>query len=144
MIHWSQIDLWEYRVGKCLTGSICLSLMESTTVKIERSECACEDSAEAQNSKNPLGIRKWKLRRNNVEEHVCSKAQDTWVHRREGRQRSTAIGSHSKILSAVRSDRSCMRFTIGKSQGEIPTERGPSDLNIDKKSMLKRRTGLRR
>jgi hypothetical protein len=45
-------------VGKCLTGSICLSLMASTTVKMEGSECACEDSTEAQKSKNPLGIRK--------------------------------------------------------------------------------------
>jgi hypothetical protein len=45
-------------VGKCLTGSVCLSLMASTTVKMAGSECACEDSAEAQKSKNPLGIRK--------------------------------------------------------------------------------------
>jgi hypothetical protein len=73
---------------------------------------------------------------------VHRKAQDTGVHRREGRQRSTAIGSHSEIPSAVRSDRSCTRFTIGKSQGEILTEPGLSDLNIDKKSVLKRRTDL--
>ena len=37
-----------------------------------------------------------------------------------------------------------MRFTIGKRQGEIPTEQGPLDLNIDKKSVLKRRIGLSR
>jgi hypothetical protein len=30
----------------------------STIVKMAGSECACEDSAEAQKSKNPLGIRK--------------------------------------------------------------------------------------
>jgi hypothetical protein len=35
------------------------------------------------------------------------------------RERSTAIGSHSEIPSAVRSYRSCARFTIGKIQGEI-------------------------
>jgi hypothetical protein len=63
-------------VGKCLTGSVCLSLMASTTVKMagsecaskekqeqrklrrDNTECACEDFAEAQKSKNPLGIRK--------------------------------------------------------------------------------------
>jgi hypothetical protein len=73
---------------------------------------------------------------------VRSKAQDTRVRKRERRQKSTVIGSHSEIPSAVKSDRSCTRFTIGKSQGEIPTERGSSDLNIDKKSALKRRTGL--
>jgi hypothetical protein len=49
-----------------------------------------------------------------------------------------------KNLSTVRSDRSCTRFTIGKSQGEIPTERGLSYLNINKKSTLKRRIGLSR
>jgi hypothetical protein len=49
-----------------------------------------------------------------------------------------------KNPSAIRSDRSCTRFTIRKSQGEISTERGSSDLNIDKKSTLKRRTGLSR
>jgi hypothetical protein len=35
------------------------------------------------------------------------------------RERSRAIGSHSEIPSLVRSDRSCTRFTIRKSQGEI-------------------------
>jgi hypothetical protein len=30
----------------------------STTMKMPGSECACEDSVEAQKSKNPLGIRK--------------------------------------------------------------------------------------
>jgi hypothetical protein len=50
---------------------------------------------------------------------VRNKAQDTGVRRGEGRQRSRAVGSHSKISSVVRSDRSSMRFTIGKSQGEI-------------------------
>jgi hypothetical protein len=34
--------------------------MASTTVKMAGSECACEDSAEAQKSKNPLGIREVK------------------------------------------------------------------------------------
>jgi len=40
-----------------------------------------------------------KLRRNNVEEnaHSKGKAQDTGVRRGEGRQRSTAIGSHPKF-----------------------------------------------
>jgi hypothetical protein len=51
---------------------------------------------------------------------VHSKAKDTKVHRGEGRQRSTVVGSHSEIPLAVRSYRSCTRFTIGKSQGEIP------------------------
>ena len=105
----------------------------STTVKMAGSECACEDSLEAQKSKNPLGIQTWKLRRNNIKENALNKSQDTGVRRGEGRQRSIAIGSHSENPSAVRSDRSCTRFTIGKIQGEIPIERGPSDLNIDKK-----------
>jgi hypothetical protein len=85
-----------------------------------------------------------KTLQNNVEEHARRKAQDTGVRRREGRQRSTTVGSHSEIPSVVRSDRNCTRFTIGKSQGEISTERGPSDLNIDKKSALKRETDLSR
>ena len=33
-------------VGKCLTDSVCLSLMESTTVKMEGSECASMDKQE--------------------------------------------------------------------------------------------------
>ena len=59
-----------------------------------------------------------------------------------GREILRVVGSHLEIPSAIRSDRSNTRFTIGKSQGEIPIERGSSDLKIDKKSALKRRTGL--
>jgi hypothetical protein len=33
-------------VGKCLTDSVCLSLMESTKVKMEGSECASIDKQE--------------------------------------------------------------------------------------------------
>jgi hypothetical protein len=33
-------------VGKCLTGSVCLSLMASTTVKMAGSECASMDKQE--------------------------------------------------------------------------------------------------
>jgi hypothetical protein len=64
-----------------------------------------------------------KLRRNSVEENVRSKgkAQDMGVRRGEGRQRSIAVGSHSENPSAIRSDRIYTRFTIRKSQGEIPT-----------------------
>jgi hypothetical protein len=35
------------------------------------------------------------------------------------RERLRAVGSHLEIPSAVRLDRSCMRFTVEKSQGEI-------------------------
>jgi hypothetical protein len=42
------------------------------------------------------------------------------VQSTEGRDREPTVGSHSEISSAVRSDRSSTRFTIGKSQGEIP------------------------
>jgi hypothetical protein len=52
----------------------------------------------------------------------AAKLKISGVCRGEGRQRSTAVGSHSEIPSAVRSDQSCTRFTIGKCQGEIPTE----------------------
>jgi hypothetical protein len=67
-------------VGKCLTGSICLSLMASTIVKMAGSKCASMKKQEQR-----------KLRRNNVEENMRSKAQDTGVRRGEGRQRSRLL-----------------------------------------------------
>jgi hypothetical protein len=36
----------EISVGKCLTDSVCLSLMASTTVKMAGSECASIDKQE--------------------------------------------------------------------------------------------------
>jgi hypothetical protein len=52
---------------------------------------------------------------------VRSAEEDHLQRRREEKptERSRAVGSHSEIPSAVRSDRSSTRFTIGKSQGEI-------------------------
>jgi hypothetical protein len=67
-------------VGKCLTSSVCLSLMASTTVKMAGSKYALMEKQEQR-----------MLKRNSVEENACSKAQDTGVPRGEGRQRSRPL-----------------------------------------------------
>jgi hypothetical protein len=87
----------------------------------------------------------WGFGRESSGETTLRKTRSARLKDPQRRRRKTEIHSRwSEIPSAVRSDQSCTRFTIRKCQGEIPTERRPSDLIIDKKSALKRRTDLRR
>jgi hypothetical protein len=116
-------------VGKCLTGSMLV-------IDGKYKQWRWQDKED----KIP-----WGFGRESSGETTLRKTRSARLKDPQRRRRKTEIHSRwSEIPSAVRSDQSCTRFTIRKCQGEIPTERRPSDLIIDKKSALKRRTDLRR
>jgi hypothetical protein len=89
----------------------------------------------------------WGFRREISGETTLRKTRAARLKDPQRRRRKTEI--HSRWISF----RNPISRQIGpelheiyhrKCQGEIPTERRPSDLIIDKKSALKRRTDLRR
>jgi hypothetical protein len=86
-------------VGKCLTGSVCLSLMASTTVKMAGSGSVhqkyfCEDSAEAQKSKNPLGISEVKAQE---EQRRGERVQQSSRYRSSQRRRKTKVEAFENL-----------------------------------------------